>query len=362
MTRSAEAIAQEADSIGGQIDASTGKENANYSIKVLDEHLPLAVDLLSDLVLHPRCAPEDVEKEKGVVIEEIKMVEDMPDDLVHELFLQGYWEDHPLGRPILGTAESVSSFTPEALRAYFDGADTADRLIVTVAGNAGHQEDPGPGRACLWRRAVRGGQCAGSVPVPFCHTIVRSKELEQSHVCLGVGAHAQGHPDLYVTLVLNTVLGGSMSSRLFQNVREKRGLAYSVGSGLSAVCRYRRHEHLRRLRQREGRRGRGGHVPKSGSCGRPSADRAAARQGQRERRPVARPREHLAPGRLPGPPGNLFRPPLQHRRDPRGDRPRVGRRRGARGPGDARGRPVFHRRGGRRERPGVRARPTAGES
>lgn len=234
MTRTAEAIAQEADSIGGQLDASTGKENANYSIKVLDEHLPLAVDILSDLVLHPRFADEDVEKEKGVVIEEIKMVEDMPDDLVHETFLQGFWRDHPLGRPILGTVESVSALSPAALREYFDGTYTADRLIVAAAGHAEHAEI-----RALVERAF-GGVAAGSpavpdaAPVPVFHTTVRQKDLEQSHVCLGIAAHAQQHPDRYVALVLNTLLGGSMSSRLFQNVREKRGLAYSVGSGLSA--------------------------------------------------------------------------------------------------------------------------------
>jgi predicted Zn-dependent peptidase len=234
MSRSAEQIAQEADSIGGQLDASTGKENANYSIKVLDEHLPEAIDIVSDLVLRPRFAPDDIEKEKGVVIEEIKMVEDMPDDLVHELMLQGHWTGHPLGRPILGTAESVSSLTPGALREYFDGAYTSDRLVVTVAGHAEH------GRVRELMDAAFGGVTAGLAapadvaPVPTPHVILRTKDLEQSHLCLGIGAYPQQHPDRHVLLVLNTVLGGSMSSRLFQNVREKRGLAYSVGSGISA--------------------------------------------------------------------------------------------------------------------------------
>lgn len=233
-TRSAEQIAQEADSIGGQLDASTGKENANYSIKVLDDHLPAAVDIVSDLVLRPRFAPDDVEKEKGVVIEEIKMVEDMPDDLVHELLLQGYWAGHPLGRPILGTADSVSSLTCEALRRYFDGAYTADQLVITVAGHAEH------GRVRELIEAAFGGVTAGPgvppdvVPSPTPRVILRTKDLEQSHLCLGIGACRQQHPDRHVLLVLNTVLGGSMSSRLFQNVREKRGLAYSVGSGISA--------------------------------------------------------------------------------------------------------------------------------
>jgi predicted Zn-dependent peptidase len=232
--RSAEDIAQQVDSIGGQIDASTGKENANYAIKVLDEHLPLAVDILSDLVLHPRFSADDVEREKNVVLEEIKMVEDMPDDLVHELFLQRYWAEHPLGRPILGTAESVSALTAEALRAYFDGAYTADRLIVAAAGHI----DAAQVRDLIARAfgdvKASGVSLADRVPTATPHVLIRQKDLEQSHVCLGVAAYPQRHDDRYIELVLNTVLGGSMSSRLFQNVREKRGLAYSVGSGVSS--------------------------------------------------------------------------------------------------------------------------------
>ena len=115
-TRSAEDIAQAIDSIGGQLDAFTAKEYASYYIKVLDEHLPLAIDILSDIVLNPAFSPDDIEREKKVVVEEIKMVEDTPDDLVHEIFTQGFWEDHPLGRPILGTRETVESFNAESLR------------------------------------------------------------------------------------------------------------------------------------------------------------------------------------------------------------------------------------------------------
>ena len=137
-TRSAEDIAQAVDSVGGQMDASTGKENANYAIKVLDDHLPLAVDVLSDVVLHPRFAPEDIEREKGVVAEEIKMVEDMPDDLVHELFLEHFWRGHPLGRAILGTAESVNRIDEAVLHEYFRRVYTADNLIVAAAGHIEH--------------------------------------------------------------------------------------------------------------------------------------------------------------------------------------------------------------------------------
>src|SRR4051794_22310848 len=122
--RSAEDIAQAIDSIGGQLDAFTAKEYASYYIKVLDEHLPLAVDLLADIVLNPAFTAEDIEREKKVVLEEIKMVEDTPDDLVHEIFTQGFWEDHPLGRPILGPRDTVESFTSESLRAHFMDAYT----------------------------------------------------------------------------------------------------------------------------------------------------------------------------------------------------------------------------------------------
>src|SRR5881394_2463908 len=138
-TRSAEDIAQAIDSIGGQLDAFTAKEYASYYIKVLDEHLPLALDILSDIVLNPAFTPADVEREKKVVIEEIKMVEDTPDDLVHEIFTQGFWENHPLGRPILGTRETVESFDASSLRTYFRNAYTARNLIVSAVGNVEHQ-------------------------------------------------------------------------------------------------------------------------------------------------------------------------------------------------------------------------------
>src|SRR5438128_8797958 len=137
-TRTAEDIAQAIDSIGRQLDAFTAKEYASYYIKVLDEHLPLAIDILSDIVMNPAFGPEDIEREKKVVVEEIKMVEDTPDDLVHELFTQGFWQDHPLGRPILGTRETVESFDMGLLRDYFRNAYTAPNLIVSAVGNLEH--------------------------------------------------------------------------------------------------------------------------------------------------------------------------------------------------------------------------------
>jgi predicted Zn-dependent peptidase len=233
-TRTAEDIAQAIDSIGGQLDAFTAKEYASYYIKVLDEHLPLAVDLLSDIVINPAFAEEELEREKKVILEEIKMVEDTPDDLVHELFTQHFWEGHPLARPILGTKETVESFTPLVLRDYFQGVYAAPNLIVSAAGNIQHAQVRELIDRAFDKLPPSGAPHVDAAPKVVPQVIVRSKELEQSHVCLGTNSYPQNHDDRYVSYIMNTVLGGSMSSRLFQNVREKRGLAYAVFSGLSA--------------------------------------------------------------------------------------------------------------------------------
>ena len=234
-TRSAEDIAQAIDSIGGQLDAFTAKEYASYYIKVLDEHLPLALDILSDIVLNPAFSVDDIEREKKVVLEEIKMVEDTPDDLVHELFTQGFWENHPLGRPILGTPETVESFSADSLRNYFVNSYTPRNLIVSAVGNLEHARVRELVAAKFGALASVGQPSGEQAPQVVPKILVRNKaSLEQSHVCLGTTSYQQNHEDRYSSYVLNTMLGGSMSSRLFQNVREKRGLAYAVFSGLSA--------------------------------------------------------------------------------------------------------------------------------
>jgi len=232
--RSAEDIAQAIDSIGGQLDAFTAKEYASYYIKVLDEHLPLALDVLSDIVLNPAFSPEDVEREKKVVVEEIKMVEDTPDDLVHELFTQGFWENHPLGRPILGTRDTVESFSADVLRAYFRRAYTPRNLIVSAVGNLEHEQVRDLVAEKFGALSAEGDASGEQAPHVIPKILIRTKDLEQSHLCLGASCYPQNHSDRYSSYVLNTLLGGSMSSRLFQNVREKRGLAYAVFSGLSA--------------------------------------------------------------------------------------------------------------------------------
>ena len=230
--RSAREIAEEVDSIGGQLDAFTAKEYASYYVKVLDDHLPRAVDLLSDLLLRPAFHQDDLEKEKKVILEEIKMVEDIPDDLVHEAFTESFWPGHPLGRSILGSPESVRGISQAALRGFFERCYVSGNLVVTAAGNIVHEElrdlietafhsvndDPDP--------------FGSDPPTPRPCLVLKEKELEQAHICMGVTGHAQAHTDRYASYVLNTVLGGSMSSRLFQNVREKRGLAYAISSGL----------------------------------------------------------------------------------------------------------------------------------
>ena len=232
--RTAEDIAQAIDSIGGQLDAFTAKEYASYYIKVLDEHLPLAVDLLADIVLQPLFAPDEIEREKKVILEEIKMVEDTPDDLVHELFTQHFWEGHPLGRPILGSKETVESFSADSLLDYFRGAYVARNMIISAAGNLEHAGVRKLIEAAFGAVASEGEPLEATPPTVVPQIVTRVKELEQSHLCLGTDSYPQRHDDRYVSYILNTVLGGSMSSRLFQNVREKRGLAYAVFSGLSA--------------------------------------------------------------------------------------------------------------------------------
>jgi predicted Zn-dependent peptidase len=232
-TRSAQAIAETIDSIGGQLDAFTSKEHASYYIKVLDEHLPIAIDLLSDMVLRPAMLPADVEKEQTVILEEIKMVEDTPDDLVHEVFSQRFWAKHPLGRPILGTPATVTSFSSPVLRDYFTRTYVAPNLIVAAAGHLEHA-----GLRDLVERAFGPlpAQAPFEVTEPPAVTpgvIERHKEIEQSHICIGTPAYPQAHHDRHAVYVLNTILGGSMSSRLFQHIREQRGLAYAVFSTLT---------------------------------------------------------------------------------------------------------------------------------
>jgi len=198
------------------------------------QSLPLAAGVLSAIVMRPAFSADDIEREKRVVAEEIKMVEDTPDDLVHELFTEHFWRNHPLGRPILGTKETVESLSADGLRRYFSTAYSSPNLIVSAVGNIEHAQVRDLVARCFEELPVVGEPLTDEPPRVVPHVLIRNKELEQSHVCLGTSGYQQDHEDRYASYVLNTVLGGSMSSRLFQNVREKRGLAYAVFSGLSA--------------------------------------------------------------------------------------------------------------------------------
>ena len=234
-TRTAEVIAAQVDSIGGHMDAFTAKEYASFHLKVLDEHLPLAIDILGDIVLHPMFDPAEMAKEKKVIFEEINMVEDTPDDLVMERFSQAFWPDHPLGRPILGTKRSVNALKREQLATFFRAVYRPANIVVAAAGHLDHKGTSELVRRHFGALESGGDRRNGHPPRPKPVVVTRSKkELEQVHLCLGTPAYPQGHQDRYGAYILNTVLGGSMSSRLFQNVREKRGLAYSISSGIAS--------------------------------------------------------------------------------------------------------------------------------
>ena len=232
--RTAQDIAQQFDSMGGNLDAFTSKEYAGYYIKVMDEHLPRAFDILSDLVLHPAFPVDEIEREKKVILEEIKMVEDTPDDLVHELFTEHYWRDHPLGRPILGTPETVSGFTQDVLFRYFREAYVGRNLIVSAAGNFEHAPLRDMVEEVFGSVPDAGADWHETAPAARPPQIERHKDLEQSHIVVGTPAFPQAHADRYPAFLLNVILGGSMSSRLFQTIREQRGLAYAVFSGVSS--------------------------------------------------------------------------------------------------------------------------------
>jgi predicted Zn-dependent peptidase len=232
--RSAEQIARSVDSIGGNLDAFTAKELVCYNAKVLDEHLPFAVDILSDLVMNPLFGEEDIEKEKGVILEEIKMDADNPDYLVHEIFSADFWKDHPLGRPILGTRESVKRFNREMIHESYRSIYSPANLLITAAGNLTHERLVELASKRFAELKPLGPPIPQAPPATHARISLRSKkDLEQVHVCIGVPSYPIRHDERFTCYVLNTVLGGGMSSRLFQNIRERQGLAYAVFSELN---------------------------------------------------------------------------------------------------------------------------------
>jgi predicted Zn-dependent peptidase len=226
-------IAEEMDAIGGQTDAFTTKEYASFNAKVLDEHLPQVMDLLADIVLNPRFDAVELERERKVIYEEIKMVEDTPDDLVHEIFVESFWPNHPLGLPILGTRQTVEALDRTSLLDFFREKYTPANLIVSAAGNLEHEKVVGLVQHYFEPLKPKPDGITESPPLVAPAIRLKDKDLKQVHLVLGTVAPPQSHADRYASYVLNTVLGGTMSSRLFQVIREKRGLVYSVFSSLS---------------------------------------------------------------------------------------------------------------------------------
>lgn len=228
-TRSARDIAESFDRIGGQVNAFTSKEYTCYYAKVLDSHAGYALDVLSDMFFHSAFDEEELKKEKNVVYEEIKMYEDTPDDIVHDLLSKAIYGDHSLGYPILGTEETLSTFNGDSLRKYMDEFYTPDRVVISVAGNV---DDTFIREVEKLFGSYEGKGKKQPVEAPAFHydKLTRKKETEQAHLCLGFNGLSAGDKGIYDLIVLNNVLGGSMSSRLFQDVREDKGLAYSVFS------------------------------------------------------------------------------------------------------------------------------------
>ena len=224
-------IAQVIDILGGDVDAFTGTEYTSFYAHVLDEQVDTALDLLTDIVTAPRFSNDDIEMERSVILEEIKMVEDTPDDLVHEIFVTAFWPDHPLGRPILGTEDTVNRLGRDQIAAHYAETFHATNLIFCASGNV-RPEQLLPFLEKKFPRDARQPQRREwNAPSPRQHVILREKrELEQVHLCLGSRGYPQQGDERYAAALFNTILGGGMSSRLFQRIREKEGLVYSVMS------------------------------------------------------------------------------------------------------------------------------------
>ena len=241
--RTARQIAEEMDGIGGNLNAFTDKETTCYYAKVMDQHLPLAADVLTDMFLNSRFELEELSKEQKVVLEEIKMYDDSPDEMIHDLFIQTMWKGSNLGAPTIGFAETVTSLTPADLRAHMSRRYAPNSVVVAAAGNVDHDEV-----VAMFEKAFEGftGSCELPVPEEPAATpdrLFRTKDSEQAYVVIGAGGLSIRDERRYVLTVLDTILGGGMSSRLFQEIREKRGLVYTVysfqaayrGAGLFAV-------------------------------------------------------------------------------------------------------------------------------
>jgi predicted Zn-dependent peptidase len=231
-------IAEAFDAVGGDLNAFTAKEYTCYYCRIRDHDLPMAVGYMSDMLQHSIISRSDLEAERMVILEEINMRDDDPGDLIHDLFAEALWGSHPLGRPVLGTRETITSVARDQIKRFYTRLYEPAHFVIAAAGNLRHEDlcamveehmDTGPrvdGNGS-GRRSVRMG---GDVPRISAGTLVRHRETEQAHICIGTGAHSRNDPDRFAFGAVNSVLGGGMSSRLFQEIREKRGMAYSVYS------------------------------------------------------------------------------------------------------------------------------------
>jgi predicted Zn-dependent peptidase len=236
-TRSARDIAEAFDSVGGDVNAFTAKEYTCFYARVRDRDLAMAVDYMCDMLENSVIRPADVESERQVILEEINMHEDTPDDAIHDLFNETLWPDHPLGRPILGTVRSIREATPPQIRRFYRRHYLPGNLVVVAAGNLRHEElldrigeHVETGRVRSEGPAAWNLREIGRAPEPSGRTRVRRRKTEQAHIVLGTNGLSRSDPDRFALGIVNVALGGGMSSRLFQEVREKRGLAYSVYS------------------------------------------------------------------------------------------------------------------------------------
>lgn len=233
--RTARQIAEEMDMLGGQLNASTSKLCTNYYAKVIDEDLAQAADILADMVCSPALDPEETGKERGVVLEEIAMVEDSPEDVVYDVLAEAVFGSQSLGQTILGPAEKVSAYTPEDLRAFRARHYGPQNAVVALAGHV----DARAARDLIeekfggWTGAA-GQEYPRSTAIDQPRRLARDKDTEQVHLCVSFRSHEMGSPEVYPMAVLNNLLGGGMSSRLFQRIREEMGMAYSVYSGPSS--------------------------------------------------------------------------------------------------------------------------------
>ena len=237
-TRSAQDIAEAFDAVGGDVNAFTAKEYTCYYARVLDRDLELAVDHLADMLQHSLIGSADLNAERQVILEEINMHEDSPEDLVHDVFTEALWPDHPLGRPVLGTVATIRAATRTAVNRFYRRHYVPGNFVVAAAGNVQHDEllSMLSKRMETGRRSKEGSDPAsnlragGQPPRASGARLVRRRKTEQAHICLGTDGLARVDPDRFAFSIVNTILGGGMSSRLFQEVRERRGLAYSVYS------------------------------------------------------------------------------------------------------------------------------------